>query len=138
MRAIDMLRDMNRRALPSLPKSAPIGFIRQRWARHVLRGGSIDRRYYELCVLQQLERALKCKEVWVEGAYAFRNPSQDMPADWHHEAQRATYYQVLPQPVQVASFIDPLHEQLTQALTQLNCALPQNPHVHLSPAAIHV
>jgi hypothetical protein len=32
MRAIDMLRDMNRRTLPSLPKSAPIGFIRQRWA----------------------------------------------------------------------------------------------------------
>ncbi len=35
MRAIDMLRDMNRRAVPSLPKSAPIGFVRERWARHV-------------------------------------------------------------------------------------------------------
>jgi hypothetical protein len=54
MRAIDVLREMNRRALSSLPKSAPIGFIRERWARHVLRGGSIDRRYYELCVLSEL------------------------------------------------------------------------------------
>lgn len=27
----------------------------------------INRRYYELCVLEKLERALKCKEVWVEG-----------------------------------------------------------------------
>jgi TnpA family transposase len=95
----------------------------------------INRPYYELCVLQQLERALKCKEVWVEGAYAFRTPRQDRPANWHHEAQRATYYQVLPHPVQVASFIDPLREQLTQALTQLNRDLPQNPHVHLSAAA---
>ena len=24
---------------------------------------------------------LKCKEVWVEGSYAFRNPSEDMPGD---------------------------------------------------------
>src|SRR6202049_1153271 len=37
MRAIDMLRDMNRKTAPSLPKSAPISFIRERWARHVLR-----------------------------------------------------------------------------------------------------
>ena len=42
----------------------------------------INRQYYELWVLQQLERALTCKEVWVEGAHAFRNPSQDMPVDW--------------------------------------------------------
>jgi hypothetical protein len=48
LRAIDMLRDMNDAARPSLPKSAPTGFIRERWARHVLPGGAIDRRYYEL------------------------------------------------------------------------------------------
>ena len=41
MRAIDMLRDMNRRAVLTLPKSAPISFVRARWARHVLRGGAL-------------------------------------------------------------------------------------------------
>ena len=96
----------------------------------------INRQYYELCVLQQLERALKCKEVWVEGAHAFRNPSQDMPVDWQQEAQRTAYYQVLPQPVQVSSFLDPLRERLTQALTQFNRDLPRNPYVRLTtPAA---
>ena len=60
----------------------------------------VNRQYYELCVLQRLEWALKCKEVWVEGAPAFRNPSQDMPANWQSEGQRTAYYQVLPQPVQ--------------------------------------
>src|SRR5205823_8941654 len=85
---------------------------------------------------QQLERALKCKEVWVEGASAFRNPSEDMPANWQQETQRAAYYQALPQPVQVASFIAPLREQLTQTLTQFNRELPRNPFVHLTtPAA---
>jgi TnpA family transposase len=96
----------------------------------------INRQYYELCVLQRLERALQCKEVWVEGAYAFRNPSQDMPAHWQDEAQRTAYYQVLPQPVQVSSFLDPLRARLTQALTQFNRDLPHTPFVHLTtPAA---
>ena len=54
----------------------------------------VNRQYYELCVLQRLERALKCKEIWVEGASAFRNPSHDMPVNWQQEAQRVAYYQV--------------------------------------------
>ncbi len=96
----------------------------------------VNRQYYELCVLQRLERALKCKEVWVEGAQTFRNPSHDMPAQWQDEGQRTAYYQVLPQPVQVTSFIDPLREQLTQALSQFNRDLPRNPYVRLTtPAA---
>ena len=72
MRAIDMLRDMNRRAVPSLPKSAPIGFVRERWARHVLRGGSIDRRYYEFCVLSELRDRLRAGDVWVMGSRRYR------------------------------------------------------------------
>jgi len=96
----------------------------------------INRQYYELCVLQRLERALKCKQVWVEGAYAFRNPSQDMPAHWAEDDHRLAYYGLLQQPVEVTSFLDPLRARLTAALTQLNRELPRNPHVHLTtPAA---
>src|SRR6202521_5011116 len=72
MRAIDMLRDMNRRAVLTLPKSAPISFIRERWARHVLRGGGIDRRYYELCVLSELRNRLRAGDVWVAGSRRYR------------------------------------------------------------------
>jgi len=72
MRAIDMLRDMNRRAVLTLPKSAPIGFVRERWARHVLRGGGIDRRYYELCVLSELRDRLRAGDIWVVGSRRYR------------------------------------------------------------------
>src|SRR5271166_6142188 len=69
MRAIESLRDMNRMATPSLPKSAPTSFIRQRWARHaLLPGGGIDRRYYELCVLSELRDRLRAGDVWVTGS----------------------------------------------------------------------
>ena len=72
MRAIDMLRDMNRKTAPSLPKSAPVGFVRERWARHVLRGGAIDRRYYELCVLSELRDRLRAGDIWVVGSRRYR------------------------------------------------------------------
>ncbi|MGO8846234.1 MAG: Tn3 family transposase [Methylocella sp.] len=73
MRGIKALRDMNRMATPSLPKSAPTSFVRQRWARHVLLpGGVIDRRYYELCVLSELRDRLRAGDVWVMGSRRFR------------------------------------------------------------------
>ena len=58
-----------------------------------------------------------------------------MPAHWQQETQRATYSQALPQPVQVASCMDPLREQRTQPLTQFHRELPRHPFVHLTPPA---
>lgn len=54
----------------------------------------INRHYYELFVLEKLERALKCKEVWVEGSYDFRNPSEGLPGDWSDEQRRMLHYQL--------------------------------------------
>src|SRR5260370_7275341 len=68
-----MLRDMNDAARPSLPKSAPTGFIRERWARHVLPGGAIDGRDYERCVLSELRDRLRAGDVWVIGSRRYRS-----------------------------------------------------------------
>jgi TnpA family transposase len=73
LRAIDMLRSMNNASSPSLPKSAPTSFIRERWARYVLPGGRIDRRYYELCVLSELRDRLHAGDVWVVGSRRYRS-----------------------------------------------------------------
>ena len=123
------------------PEDVPLeGVVLPSWRDTVLepKDGTvrIHRRYDELCGLQRLERALKCNEIWVEGSSACRNPSQDRPADWHHEAQRTAYYRALPQPIEVTAFLEPLRERLTTALTQFNRDLPRNPDVHLyTPAA---
>src|SRR5262245_23005515 len=73
LRAIDVLRDMNAAARPSLPKSAPTRFLRERWARYLLPGGAIDRRYYELCVLSELRNRLRAGDVWVVGSRRYRS-----------------------------------------------------------------
>ena len=68
MRAIEILREVNRTGASTLPKSAPTAFVRQRWARHVLPGNVINRRYYELCVLAELRDRLRAGDVWVTGS----------------------------------------------------------------------
>jgi TnpA family transposase len=73
MRAIDLLRTMNRAASRRVPRSVPTSFIRERWARHVLPGGVIDRRYYDLCVLSELRDRLRAGDVWVVGSRRYRS-----------------------------------------------------------------
>jgi hypothetical protein len=73
LRAIDVLRNMNKASAPELPKSVPTSFIRERWARYVLPNGKIDRRYYELCVLSELRDRLRAGDVWVVGSRRYRS-----------------------------------------------------------------
>ena len=73
MRAIDILRQLNSGTLRSLPDAPPTSFIRERWARHVLAGGEINRRYYELCVLSELRDRLRAGDVWVVGSRRYRS-----------------------------------------------------------------
>jgi hypothetical protein len=40
---------------------------------HVLPGGTIDRRYYELCVLSELPDRLRAGDVWVAGSRQYRS-----------------------------------------------------------------
>jgi hypothetical protein len=72
MRAIMVLREANRSGA-GRPKSAPTGFLRQRWAPYVLPGGTIDRRHYELCVLSELRDRLHAGDVWVSGSRQYRS-----------------------------------------------------------------
>jgi TnpA family transposase len=116
--------------------SIPIeGVVSPKWQEKVLEQVKGERRvhrhYYELCVLEKLQRALKCKEVWVEGAYAFRNPSEDMPDDWGDEQRRALHYQDLGTPLEAQRFVDALKARLTTALSTFNRILPRLSHVRI-------
>ena len=50
-----------------------------------------------------------------------------MPTGWQEEAQRLAYYQLLPQPVQVTSFLDPLRARLTPPLPSSIAICPRIP-----------
>lgn len=112
------------------------GIVRDKWREIVIEEDQygierINRINYEICVLQTLRQCLQCKEIWVVGAQRFRNPDDDLPADF--ALKRQTYYEALGLPLDVESFIAGLQKLMHEALTALNQNLPQNPSVKLRP-----
>ncbi|MBD2505642.1 Tn3 family transposase [Anabaena azotica] len=89
----------------------------------------VNRINYELSVLQALRDKLRCKEIWVVGAYRYRNPEEDLPTDF--ESQRTQYFQALKLPSDVEEFISNLQHQMQSALSQLDSSLPKNKYVKI-------
>jgi Domain of unknown function (DUF4158)/Tn3 transposase DDE domain len=118
------------------PETVPVeGVVTPAWREKVFEEVEgeyrVNRRYYELCVLEELQRSLKCKEVWVEGSYAFRNPSENMPGDWSDEQRRILHYQELGKPLDAQTFVRSLKERLITALVQFNHVLPRLAHLRI-------
>ena len=61
------------------------------------------------------------------GANRYRNPDEDLPADF--EAQRIPYYQALNLPLDPDRFIADLQAEMRDALQTLDAVLPNNAHV---------
>ncbi|MCY1703861.1 Tn3 family transposase [Deinococcus sp. SL84] len=71
--ALNLLREMYVANKRTLPEHVPISFVRQKWAGQVFREGTVDRRAYELCVLDELRLALRAGDVWVTGSRKYKD-----------------------------------------------------------------
>jgi TnpA family transposase len=114
--------------------------IRPKWRDVVVEdapggGQRVNRINYEICVLQALRERLRCKEIWVAGADRFRNPDEDLPADF--AARRSACYERLGLPVQARAFTEALRTEVAAALSRLDRGLPRNPGVRLVPRRRH-
>lgn len=116
------------------------GVVRPKWRDIVVEeapdgGTRVNRISYELCVLQTLREKLRCKEVWVAGGRRFRNPDEDLPADFGD--RRDACCERLGLPIRAAAFTAGLRTQMTQALAALDQTLPRNAQVRLHPRRRH-
>lgn len=89
----------------------------------------INRISYEICVLRALRKRLRTKEIWVAGADRYRDPEQDLPADF--AARRDSYYALLQAPRDARVFTDTVRASMRQGLATFNEGLPDNPKVRL-------
>jgi TnpA family transposase len=83
--------------------------------------GRVERIPYELCVLVSLRAALRRREVWVAGTNRWRNPEDDLPADF--EDNRDVHYAALRKLRDPAAFIADLKERHVDALNRCTAAL---------------
>ena len=112
------------------------GVVRPKWRDIVLEdmpggGTRVNRINYEICVLQALRETSRCKEVWVEGAQRFRNPDDDLPADFAE--RRLGCYHALGLPLDAEAFTASVPAELEGELAELNRTLPRNDKVRLNP-----
>ena len=83
----------------------------------------VVRSAYEIGTFQALRDRLRCKEIWVEGADRWRNPDDDLPADF--EDRRGEHYAALRKPLDPTAFIDQLRDELCSELAALDERLPE-------------
>ena len=111
------------------------GIVRGLWREAVVEKDAsgrdrINRITYEIAVLEALREQWRCKEIWVVGANRYRNPEEDLPADF--EANRDDYYQALGLPLDAERFITALQTELREALSTLDAGLKKNRQVRIS------
>ena len=136
--ALDLLKRYADWKLQTFPAEevAPIDdIVRGLWREAVVEKDAkgrqrINRITYEICVLEALREKLRCKEIWVVGANRYRNPDEDLPADF--EAQRIPYYQALKLPLEADRFIADLQTEMRDALRTLDAGMPANQLVRIS------
>lgn len=137
IRALELLRrhaDSKLRVFPAEEDVPLDGVVSGLWRDAVIEPDAqgrqrINRITYEICVLQALREQLRCKEIWVVGANRYRNPAEDLPADF--ETERAAYYAALKLPVEADRFIEGLKEEMRTELATLDAGLPSNADVRL-------
>jgi hypothetical protein len=83
----------------------------------------VVRSAYEIGTFQALRDRLRCKEIWVEGADRWRNPDDDLPADF--EDRRGEHYAALRKPLDPTAFIEQLRDELGSELAALDERLPE-------------
>lgn len=110
------------------------GVISPQWRELVMEQDAsgairVNRINYEISALHSLREGLRCKAIWVVGADRFRNPDDDLPADF--DVQRTTYYAALQQPESTEDFIAGVRHTMEEALARFNDGLPANPKVTL-------
>ena len=132
IQALDLLKRYVDSKLQTFPveEMVPIDdIVRGPWREAVFENDAkgrqrVNRISYEICVLEALRDKLRCKEVWVVGANRYRNPDDDLPADF--EAQRIPYYQALKLPLEADRFIADLQAEMREALRILDAGMPRN------------
>ena len=139
MQALELVKrfaDTKLRTFPAEEEVPLDGVVRGLWRDAVVEKDAagrdrVNRVTYEVAVLEALREQLRCKEIWVVGANRYRNPDEDLPADF--EANRDEYYKALDLPLDADRFISQVQDEMREALDTLNRGLKKNPDVCIGP-----
>jgi TnpA family transposase len=139
MQALELVKRFADTKVHTFPADEEVpldGVVRGLWRDAVVEKDAagrnrVNRITYEVAVLEALREQLRCKEIWVIGANRYRNPDEDLPADF--ELKREEYYKALNLPLDANRFITELQTEMCEALNAFDGGLKKNRCVRIGP-----
>jgi TnpA family transposase len=124
--AYDWLRDNLHRRTPA--HDAPREIIGKAWQRYVVRqDNSLDICAYTFCVLDQLETAIRRRDVFTTPSWRYADPRANLLSEKEWEAMRPVVCRTLGLPPAPQPLLDALTHELDQAYREVAERLPNNP-----------
>ena len=109
---------------------APLEVVRKSWQRHVLReDGSIDFHAYTFCVLDELQTALKRRDVFVPQSWRYADPRAGLLDGTEWEATRPIICRTLGLTADPTPTLNALSAELDRTYRAVAARLPDNPAV---------
>jgi TnpA family transposase len=134
LEAVHILRDLNAAdgGLPKVLEDVPTDFVPREWRSQVInRDGSVNRRWYDLCVMWELHHALRSGRIWVEHSRRYTNlDTYLMPEDQWQE-QQSVFFELVPIPVDSHERLQQLQDQLESAFEALDQQVPDDEALRL-------
>jgi TnpA family transposase len=129
--ALQFLKDLEGRSKVSL-SAAPRAVIDSAWHRLVIRpNGSLDRRFYTLCVLERLRDGLSRRDIFVSPSERWGDPQAKLLQGKAWEAARPHISRTLGHALTAESELTTLTQQLDQAYRRTLADLPTNAAVQI-------
>jgi TnpA family transposase len=132
LQAVALIRQLNGQGKRTVPLDAPMAFVSPQWQPLIHdREGQIQRRYYELCVLWELRRALRSGNLWLEGSRRYANPETYLIPQAQWTAIRTEICQTLGIPEVGAQRLSALTTELNHELVKFTKTIKTNPRVRI-------
>ena len=130
LEAIHILHEMNECHEDRLPKyleNVPTDFVPNEWYRRVVNhDGTVNRRWYDLCVMWELRNGLRSGRLWVEHSRRYTHlDTYLMPKDIWTEQQKV-FFDLVPSEPEWDDRLETLQAHLETAFVELDQQLPND------------
>lgn len=127
LEAIELLRELNREHKRQVPGTAPVEFVNSKWEPYVYNAnGTLNRKYYELCVLWELRGAIRGSNIWVEGSRRYAPLTSFLIETTRWQDSKTEVYELLSLPQNGAERLQELEHQIVTNLQRVEKFLASN------------
>jgi TnpA family transposase len=140
LEALEVLATMNAERRVTVPPTAPLGFIPQRWAQAIVRPEGVDRHSWEATLLYEVRGAVRASDLTVEGSRRYIPWDTDLYTTERWAARRPSWLEerghghIEDGAAYVRQALTDLHELTTDVAKRL----PDNADAHIERGKLSV